>query len=162
MKTDCSRTCGHRPFLLLKPEPNENCFAGISLRFIALLIACNSGNLEVLELLSDAGADWSQPMRFHYSIGSSANTRGPLKTSRLAVRELHPIYWVLKHRMPSFARYMILEIILEHCPHAVLSEIFEVVRTPVINFDGVLKESIVKAEYTSAIALLVSEFLVPQ
>ena len=151
-------TCAHQPSLLMNPEPNENCFAGVSLRFIALWIASRFNNLEVLDLLSAAGANWSQPMRFHYSIGSSAESRGPLKMNRLAVREVHPIYWILKRQMGCIVRHMILKRILKHSPQAVLSEIFEVIRTPVINFDGLLRERLTTTTFSSAIGLFVNEF----
>ena len=153
-----STCCVHQPFLLMNPEPNENCFAGISLRFIALWIASNFFEFEVLDILSAAGADWSQPMRFHYSVGNSAEAHGPLEMSRLAVREVHPIYWVLKHQMPSLVRDSILSNILKTSPHAIVGEISEIVRIPVIKFDGMLRESITTTVYTSPIAMFVTEF----
>ena len=157
-KSGAKACCTHQPFLLMNPEPNENCFAGISLRYIALWTASNFSEFDVIDILSAAGADWSQPMRFHYSVGNSADARGPLRMCRLAVREVHPIYWVLKHQMQSWIRHSILSRVLKTSPHAILCEISEIVRLPVINFDGVLRESITTTAYTSAIALFVSEF----
>ena len=155
---NATTTCSHQQFFLMNPEPNENCFAGVSLRFIALWIASRFNDFKALDLLSAAGANWSQPMRFHYSIGCSAESRGPLKMNRLAVREVHPIYWILKSQMGWIARQRILELIFEHSPHSILSEISEVVRTPVINFDGVLKQRVTSTTFTSAIGLFVNEF----
>ena len=148
--------CGHLTSLRMQIEPTQNCFGAMSIRFLALVFSTPCFN--PIDPLSDAGFDWSQPMRFHFPVCSSSDNVGPLRRTLLGVREIHPIVWILRTPMNRWRRDRLLSDIIAHSSQAARNTVSEMVSNPLLQFDGTMSARKTISTFSSALSLLVHEF----
>ena len=148
--------CGHLTSLRMQVDPTQNCFGAMSIRFLALVFSTR--NFDPIDSLSDAGFDWSQPMRFHFPVCSSSDNVGPLKRTLLGVREIHPIVWILRTPMNRRRRDRLLTDIIKRSSQAARSTVSEMITYPLLQFDGTMSARKTISTFSSALSLLVHEF----